>query len=657
MTSNNQVSPVIRISRGERDASARATHLKAASKKYLETTIERKQMSTTTNFKRIALVAVAALGLGVLSSVPSQAAVSGLTVTVVNGTSTQAKSDSTTAATFTIAGFVGANDTIVAYVVQKSIPAAAGSVRPVFFNLDSTTSTLSTQRIDTTTSAATTSVAISAGVSGGFRPAVDTVLATQATVGGFRLVNASGDANINHKFGFQLDTTTEARAAGTYTYSLVVKTFEVGATGATGIAATTTTTRDISIVVAALANEATTAASATSTALLYGAGTWAATATDSTVAAAGTAGGAAVATVKVDLLNAAGGQTTVRDSITVTIDKGNAAISTNNPAAASPSGKSLAAFSYTGSSTYVTVWPDGSNGPATLTIKTLNAGTFTKTITFYGDGASAKATVVSSVIGSTGTGAILGTEADSLANDLGGGTSLFAYSSDTSVISNFGTACGTYSTTAKGVLCDLTGVKSGTATITLRDASTVALSKTASNAVAVRVSIGEIATRATITFDKSSYAPGEKATAIVKVLDANGLSMPAGTYTNVFAAGGITTSSNLTWAAGESLTATSVTTAGNTTASATAPVVSTEPIAQFTYFLPTTGGNVVYTAKGGTGLATAGQVAVTGTATVTDSGAAALAAVTALATTVASLRTLIVTLTNLVLKIQKKVRA
>jgi hypothetical protein len=43
--------------------------------------------------------------------------------------------------------------------------------------------------------------------------------------------------------------------------------------------------------------------------------------------------------------------------------------------------------------------------------------------------------------------------------------------------------------------------------------------------------------------------------------------------------------------------------------------------------------------------------------TITDSGAAALAAVTALATAVTQLRTLIVTLTNLVLKIQKKVRA
>jgi hypothetical protein len=43
--------------------------------------------------------------------------------------------------------------------------------------------------------------------------------------------------------------------------------------------------------------------------------------------------------------------------------------------------------------------------------------------------------------------------------------------------------------------------------------------------------------------------------------------------------------------------------------------------------------------------------------TITDSGAAALAAVTDLAAVVKGLRTLIVTLTNLVLKIQKKVKA
>ena len=63
------------------------------------------------------------------------------------------------------------------------------------------------------------------------------------------------------------------------------------------------------------------------------------------------------------------------------------------------------------------------------------------------------------------------------------------------------------------------------------------------------------------------------------------------------------------------------------------------------------------TATGGTSLLAAGRVAVTASATISDSGAAALAAVNALATTVASLKTLITTLTNLVLKIQKKVKA
>jgi len=77
----------------------------------------------------------------------------------------------------------------------------------------------------------------------------------------------------------------------------------------------------------------------------------------------------------------------------------------------------------------------------------------------------------------------------------------------------------------------------------------------------------------------------------------------------------------------------------------------------YTVYMPSAGGTVTLSATGGTGLPVSARVAVTASATVTDSGAAALAAVNALATTVASLRTLITTLTNLVLKIQKKVKA
>jgi len=69
------------------------------------------------------------------------------------------------------------------------------------------------------------------------------------------------------------------------------------------------------------------------------------------------------------------------------------------------------------------------------------------------------------------------------------------------------------------------------------------------------------------------------------------------------------------------------------------------------------GGAIKFSWTGGTALATANQVAGSTTITVTDTAAQALAAITALATTVASLRTLITTLTNLVLKIQKKVKA
>ena len=69
----------VRIHGGEFDSSARAMNraeesnfFQADLRKFRKPTFERKQMSTT--IKRIALVAVAALGLGVMSVAPSQAA-------------------------------------------------------------------------------------------------------------------------------------------------------------------------------------------------------------------------------------------------------------------------------------------------------------------------------------------------------------------------------------------------------------------------------------------------------------------------------------------------------------------------------------------------------------------------------------------------------
>jgi hypothetical protein len=69
----------VRIRSGEFGASARAMHRVAAFENVSSATIERKTMSTKTTFKRVALVAVAALGIGMVSAVPSNAAATTIT--------------------------------------------------------------------------------------------------------------------------------------------------------------------------------------------------------------------------------------------------------------------------------------------------------------------------------------------------------------------------------------------------------------------------------------------------------------------------------------------------------------------------------------------------------------------------------------------------
>jgi len=85
----------VRIHGGEFDTSARAMYregvtssLRADLRIVRRSTIERKQMSTKTTFKRIALVTVAALGFGVMSVAPSSAATNvNLWVKVADGVS------------------------------------------------------------------------------------------------------------------------------------------------------------------------------------------------------------------------------------------------------------------------------------------------------------------------------------------------------------------------------------------------------------------------------------------------------------------------------------------------------------------------------------------------------------------------------------------
>jgi len=125
-------------------------------------------MSTKTNFKRIALVAIAALGMGVLSSVPSQALVVGdITVTSTAGTATKAKSDSTTAATLTVSYTATAADTVTISFASLTKPTDATTtpVIDIFGNsLGETAAISGSSGVDTSLSTGATRVPVTVSI-------------------------------------------------------------------------------------------------------------------------------------------------------------------------------------------------------------------------------------------------------------------------------------------------------------------------------------------------------------------------------------------------------------------------------------------------------------------------------------------------------------
>ena len=626
MTPNKQVSPAIRIWRGERDASARATHLEAATRKFLVTTNERKYMSTTTNFKRIALVAVAALGLGVLSSVPSQAAVtSTITLTPTNGTATIISADSRTAGSVYVRFLATGTDSVTVTATLDTKPVGATDAKLSFTHVDTSTSTGTSQLVGIWPTEAT-SYAPDAALAYKNK---DTFVVT-SSVSGY----ASGT------FKAQIDSTV-ARVAGTYTYTLSATPWVPNTVGNSAPDYTKTVTAQYSIVIAALASASTVASAATSKAWLSTTAANTAATTDSvpSVLATVSSTDAPRAYIYTALLNAYSNATD--ESVTVTTTLGQVGTSASR-------GKSVVVATSSGV-VDVKIWSDGTAGTATITIKSTSVTFANKSIVFY---AAAPTSIVASALndspGISSTPAALSVVAKDANGNLYGG-SLYVSSDALTVISDTATAC-TYNTTNSRHECSLTGLTAGTAKITVRDAATAPT--VSSNAVSFTVSSSSAA-QVKLAFDKASYAPGEKATLLITVVDSAGKSLPAGTFSNLFATGGIT----LSTAAGNGSDTVTAVSATTVSLASYALGTLTTPVKAYTIYMPTSGGTFKATATGGSSVALAGQVAVSASATVTDSGAAALAAVTALATTVASLKTLITTLTNLVLKIQKKVKA
>jgi len=615
-------------------------------------------MSTKTNFKRIALIAVASLGLGILSSVPSQAAVNADTLTIknTNGVTTSefavANGDTITAQTSARAVLSFLPGTAIAdslTITASLVTSPTGNTALPYMSVAETTSANLLVR---------DSVTVYAKGNGGdpapmSNAGIDaTVVQPNARATCRGLVNATVSTCTLNVYLGKGSATAGPTVAGTYTVKLTIGNLD----GTTPNAAAATLT-----FVVASASVGTTSGTA-----YISSANPATLSTDDLTAPIVTK--ALSTTPKAWIKVTQSSPSTANESVTATITgPGTLGSGASNTAAAT--GRSILVKN----GDTITVWADGTAGEATITLTGATSGYKwnTKTVTFTGT-AIAKLVIAAEnpVISATGgsqTEAISVQAFDSDGKQISAPT-IYVLSSDQTKISNNYVACTAgWSASYKASYCDLTAVAAGTAKITVSShtaSSTyqgdgVTTTKVTSNEVSVRV--GSVtAASFSLSLDKATYAPGEKATLTVTPLDSSGLAVAGtyldgnATYASFFTTGGIT-SDYATYTGSDTTTATFL-----------APSTVTG-VKKFTVYMPLQSSTITFKASAGahfsavyqnkTGAVTGTPVSVSAKVTANTEAAAALAAVTALAVTVASLKTLITTLTNLVLKIQKKVKA
>jgi hypothetical protein len=639
MTSKNQVSPVIRISRGERDASARATHLKAASKKYLETTIERKYMSNTTTFKRIALVVTAALAFSGISAVSAQAVQNTLVfcttgdgdagVAVANGTTRDVCSGVAGPSNFvTLKGGQTAKDVEISVSGGGTFAAAPG-ITSWAITADKLTASAS------------------AGANASSTGSESVIRVMTPTVGTYTVTTKSSTANAG-SFTASTETVviTVRAAVASGTYSATESSFLVAA-------GETRTVGTVDAVVVASSKENVDTAAATIR-VVYKDTLKAAisdTITATIISGPGTIG---VATDTTTIGKAGAGN-----------DYTAATYSQSWRVAPSDTVNSSAALNgvaetQTAGTLYFLVYANGQAGNSVVTFRN-TAGTVlaTKTISFSSPVAATVTPVVKKAFVKAGGGeaapnqkVFAVTVKDSASNAIADGT-LTATAATGSLVGSNG-AC-SYDTTDKVWYCSALGVaadKFGAVVYTFKHTNST--DNTSVSATATTTFSDVVAKTLTITAPATA-TPGSEVTYTLTATTAEGTPVADGVYESTqggdafgrfFASAVYSASGYSPFTVGDTIT--------------TVSGVATSKV-----FLPFAAGKVTaaWTLTGTAGTAS-GALAKELTATVikpeitiTDSGAAALAAVTALATTVTQLRTLIVTLTNLVLKIQKKVKA
>jgi hypothetical protein len=426
-------------------------------------------MSTT--IKRVALVAVAALGFGVLSVVPSQAVLQADTL-AISATTAAIQTGETATVTLTgtfLSGPSNAVDTLTVVASATSLP-AGGSVMPTLVASDTVNASVNINGLTATI----VNLAQTAATSTSGKITVNVVMPANAKVGTY-----------SYKF-------TPAVSAGSTLNSAAV-TFTVTVT-------------------AAPADDVVVSAAKSTTWIQTGETVTAGAAADSaTVVSKALNASAQAATIAVVLKNAAG--TTLSDAaLTVVVKSGTpgtvGSIASNNTGNMVSAGRAIT----TTAGHHIGVFSDGTEGVAEVEIY---AGTIllaTKKVTFFGDVASYTGTFATKSLGVGDTATITVAGADKAGNATGA-PAVYAISSDSSVAT-------VPATIGSAGAIVVTGVKSGKATITLCNTA-ACTAATITSTVAITVG-AKTAKTVTLTFSNDAPTAGEKVTVTLTALDASG---------------------------------------------------------------------------------------------------------------------------------------
>ena len=362
------------------------------------------------SFKKIALGLAAAMSFGVLSALPTSAAVNAPTLAIDSATDNVTAGESATAVV--TLSFISETSADTATVISAMFSQPTGSAKSATLTLLETS---------------TASVVIAGNnVSANINSTVNT------------------PTYVTAKFKVTIDAPS---VAGTYEAKILTTSPVNGPA--------------VSWTVTVKAADLTPSASTTTSFLNSGEVTTA-TADASVYAPKATATDAA-AVIVVTPKNAAGGSAT--ESILATVSGSGLIGYGTNATTMSATGRALVIPN----GNYIGVFADGTAGVATITLTTLTGAVIaTEQVTFYGDIATIVATPVKSVIAVGANTTTIKAVAKDIAGVTVGAGTLKAYSSDIAVVSDSGTAA----TIVNGeAVFTITGVKTGGVAITVKDST------------------------------------------------------------------------------------------------------------------------------------------------------------------------------------------